>query len=225
MYVYPVFLPPFSNREDLLLIVSLFDDDTGSPINLSGTVLANSANSFTASAWTVTGGAIVTTSTTSLTIPAYPVGSQLSALALTVGTGLGILPGDPILIADTATRKNTMAGYVTSYAASTGALVCQIGMTWQFEIRRQRPAGRLNDDYSYFYDWGSPMIDTPIITAGLGSGLTVIDQGFLQILLPESTMRQLTEKTYLASLTMTDSVNTRQIFVGKLPMAYGGVTN
>ena len=37
MYASPILLPQFSNREDLLLPVSIFDDDTGQPINLSGT--------------------------------------------------------------------------------------------------------------------------------------------------------------------------------------------
>ena len=54
---------------------------------------------FTSAAWTVTDGGILTPSATSITIPVYPIGNQLSALALTVGIGLGILPGDPVTIA------------------------------------------------------------------------------------------------------------------------------
>lgn len=225
MYAFPVLWPETSNREDLYRTVSLFDDDTGAPINLSGTALGpGNLNGFTGSAWTVTDGAIVTPSATQITIPAFPIGNQLSALPLTVGANLGILAGDPILIAD-ASGLNTMAGYVTSYVASTGALVCQIGLTFQFEIRWQ-DHHRLTDDYSPFYDFGggAPNGPAPIISASLGNGLTIVDLGYLLINIPETKMRTLHHKTYLASLTMTDSVSTRQVLVGKLPILYGGVT-
>lgn len=224
MYVYPVLWSETSNREDLYRTISLYDDDSGQPINLSNTALASPAG-FTGASWTVTDGAIVTTSTTSITIPPFPIGSQLSALALTVGINLAIKAGDPVTIAD-STGKNTMAGYVTSYVASTGALVCQIGLTFQFEIRCQ-DGPSLVDDYSPWYDFGGgpPTEPAPIISASLGTGLTIIDTGFLLINIPEATMRQLRHRTYLAAMTMSDSVNTRQVFIGKLPILYGGVTN
>src|SRR5437899_2059502 len=134
MYMPRLTLPQFSNREDFLATVSVFDDDTGQPVKLDGcTVNGNAA--FTSSAWTVIDGAIVTASATQITIPVFPIGGQLSALALTVAAGLGILQGDPITIQDTATGKNSMAGYVQSYTVSTGALVVQIGVTFQFQIR------------------------------------------------------------------------------------------
>lgn len=202
----------------------MFDDNTGDAINFSGTTLSSAnPNGFTGSNWTVTVGPIVSTSTTQITIPAYPIGNQLSSLALTVAPNLGILAGSPVQIAD-LTGQNTMAGYVLSYAASTGALVCQIGLTFQFEIR---DIGRKHYDsgYSPFYDIGVATGDTPIIMASLGDGITIIDQGFLQILIPEAQTRQLRNKTYLASMTATDSISTRQLFIGKLPEQYGGVTN
>lgn len=225
MYAYPVLWPETSNREDLYRTVSLFDDDTGSVINLSGTALASAGSNFTGSSWTVTDGAITTTSSTTLTIPTFPIGSQLTAVSLTVGTGLAIAGGDPIVIAD-PTDLNTMSGYVTSYASTTGALVCQIGLTFQFEIRRQNRHHRF-DDWSPWFDigGGSPLGPAPTILASLGSGLTIVDNGYLLINIPELTMRRLHNATYLASLTMTDSVNTRQVFIGKLPILYGGVTN
>jgi hypothetical protein len=79
-----------SNREDLLLPVSLVDDDLNQPINLSGTT-----GSGTFSSWNIVDGAIATTSATPITIPPFPIGNQLSALALTVGAGLATQPGDP----------------------------------------------------------------------------------------------------------------------------------
>jgi hypothetical protein len=241
VYIQPVLHPQVSNREDFLTTVALYDDDTGAPINLSGvTLAAANPNGLTASAWTVTDGAIVTTSATTLTIPAYPIGSQLTALALTVGTGLGILPGDPITIADTATKLNTMTGYVVSYASATGALVCQIGVTFQFEIRRGGPRNS-GGGYISWYDWGTPDDLGPLLSASLGypsanaSGIIHIDVGFIQILIPEQMFRAIGNPgslqpgggtgTYMTGLTMSDSVATRQVFIGRLPVLYGGVTN
>jgi hypothetical protein len=228
MYVYPASLPPFSNREDLLLTVSLFDDNTGLPIGLSGATLANPGAAFTGNAWTVIDGAIVTNSTTPITIPNFPTGSQFLALPLTVGLNLGILAGDQIMIKDTATGLNQMAGYVLSYSLTTGALVVQIGMAFEFEIRRKGPDNGSNyagDGYSLsggmigYYDDCAP-----IVTAQLGNGISIVDVGFLHILIPVSIFGKLYARTYLASLTMTDSRNTRQIFVADLPIIYGGVT-
>jgi hypothetical protein len=228
MYIYPVLLPAFSNREDFLLTLSLFDDDTGDPINLSGTSLAQ-AGAFAGNTWVVTVGAVVTASVTPLTIPTYPIGNQLNVLALTVGLGLAIVPGSPVTIRDNIVPGNAMTGYVLSYVPATGRLTCQIGLTFQFEIRSQ---GRNDgfgfaDDYASFFDWGggTPGGPAPLLSASLGAGINHIDLGFLQIMIAESQMRQLRNKTYLAAMTMTDSVNTRQAFVGKLPTQYGGVIN
>ena len=224
MYAYPVLLPAFSNREDLLLTCSLFDDDTGDPIELSGRTLAMPGN-FTGGNWTVTDGGIVTNSTSTLTIPDFPIGGTLAAVALTVGVGLAINDGDPIVIAD-QTGLNTMTGYVTSYVPSTGALVCQIGITFEFEIRKTGPYrnwGGGPGGYTPFYDIGTYCNDGPLITAQLGNGISIIDTGFLQILIPAALFQKLRLGTFLASMTMTDSVNTRQVFVGELPVQFGGV--
>lgn len=224
MYIFPVILPQVSNREDFLLTVSLFDDDTGNPIALSGTTVAG-MSAFTSSAWTVTDGSIMTTSSTQLTIPVFPIGGTLLSVALTVGTGLGILAGDPITIADTATGKNSMVGYVLSYNSSTGALICQIGLAFEFEIRRKGRYPHSGSGYSVYYDIGVASDDAsgPLISAQLGNGITIIDVGFIQINIPVSIFQKLHANTHLAALQMTDSVNTRQVFVGDLPVQYGGV--
>ncbi len=228
MYIDPVLLPAFSNREDFLTTISIFDDDTGKPVNLAGVLALANPNGFTGASWTVTDGAIQTSSDTSFTIPGYPVGNQLSALALTVEAGLGIIAGDPIVISDLP-GANSVAGYVTSYASSTGELVCQIGVTFQFEVRSQRPLGYGADYFPYFdygggagpgiFDW------PPVLSASLGNGILITDLGYIQVRIQEVTTRRMVDKTYLASMTMTDSVDTRQLFIGKLPSKYGGVTN
>jgi hypothetical protein len=217
----PVLLPPVSNREDLLISVSMYDDDTGNPINLSNSGTASGAP-FSGSSWNVFFGPIVTTSTTPLTIPTPPIGSELSALTLTVGTSLAIVPGNAVQISD-PTGGNWMAGTVTSYTASSGTLVCQIGCTFQFEIRRGPPR---NDGSGYvpWYDFGTPDEIGPLLSAALGTGVTITDLGYLQILIPESVFRKLNIGTFSANLTAFDGVATRQVFIANLPVLYGGVT-
>ena len=223
MWINPVLFPQVSNREDFITTLQLYDDDTFTLLNLDGTQVAGIV-AFTSAAWTVTDGAIVTTSSTSITIPVYPIGSQLSALALTVGAGLAILPGDAITIADTATGLNTMTGYVTSYNSGTGALVCQIGWTYQFEIRKTPPNWQPGLGYISWYDFGIAE-QSPILQASLANGeITVVSNGTLQVRIPEATFRTLRSGTYATCMTMTDSVNTRQIFLGRLPVFWGGVS-
>ena len=219
MYQFPVLLPAVSNREDLLLTLGIFDDDTGEAIELSGRTLANPGD-FTGAVWTVTDGAIVTASTTSLTIPDFPISNQLEAVTLTVGLNLAILPGDPITIAD-PTGLNTMTGYVVSYAAATGVLVVQVGCQFEFEIRG---GGDCNDGYTASYDlmgWGGT---GPIILANLGNGIThhrndrhraSADRG------PKPARRCATREPIEVGMGMFDGQDTRQVFIGDLPITRG----
>jgi hypothetical protein len=218
MYNFPVLLPAVSNREDLLLTMGIYDDDTGDAIELSGRTLANSGD-FTGAVWTVTDGAIVTNSTTSLVIPDFPIGNQLEAVALTVGVNLGIMPGDPITIAD-PTGLNTMTGYVVSYAAATGALVVQVGCEFEFEIRGGH--GGHNDGYTASYDLGDWGGTGPIILANLGNGITIIGTGIVQVRIPACELRKMRHtKTYRVGMGMFDGADTRQVFIGDLPITRG----
>jgi hypothetical protein len=221
MYIWPVLFPVQTNREDFLRTVSLFDDDTGSAIDFSGRTLANPGD-FMGASWTVTDGVIVTASVTPLTIKDYPFGLEMQAISPIVGKNLAILAGDFVTIAD-PTGKNTMSGYVTSYAPSTGALVVQVGSAFEFEIR-----GHHNHDSSCDYSESSSNIGidtmTPIISSQLGNGITVVGLGVLQIRIPAITITKLHHRTYGAAMTMFDGSDTRQIFVGRLPMVSGGVT-
>ena len=274
MYANPIYLPEFSNREDLLLTMSLFDDDTGDALDFSGCTRAQ-AGDYTTNQWLVTSGATQTSSTDVLTIPDYPIGDELQAVALTVDPGLLIAPGDPVTIANlpggtvvigpigppptplvgedgtqflvtensvtsgsagssgsgggTSAQliggPNSMTGYVVSYAAATGALVCQIGSTFQCEIRRVKGEHNFDLAYGSSWDvWGTYPGDAPIMTLSLGSGLTMVGTGILQIRSPEVNFRKLNHRTYGLSLTMTDSYDTRQCFLARLPILYGGVT-
>lgn len=223
MYAWPVLLPAQSNREDFLRTVSLFDDDTGQAIDLSGRTLA-APGDFTGNAWTITDGNIVTASVTQLTIKDYPFGNEMQAIAPVVAPNLAILAGDRITISD-LTGKNTMTGYVVSYAPATGAMVVQVGCAFEFEIRGHHNADGYGDGYGSSSLIGSyDCSNQPIISAQLGNGITVVDVGVIQVRIPASTIAQLHHKTYGAAMTLFDGYDTRQMFVGKQPIISGGVT-
>jgi hypothetical protein len=233
MYMDRVLFAQVSNREDFISTVAVYDDISGQPINLAGTVLANASMPFTASAWNVVDGAIVTTSSTTLTIPVPPIGSQLLAITLMVAPNLNIVRGDPVKISDTATGLNQMLGYVTGYSAGSGTLVCQVGVSFQFEIRGDS-AGTFSG-YSANFDWGLPNDQGAVLRATLGNGITIVDIGFITIRIPEITFRGVLDipfnsqsntvaRTLMAALTMTDTIDTRQLYIGRLPILFGGVT-
>lgn len=220
MYINPVLFPQVTNREDLLRTVSLFDDDTGEAIDVSGRVLA-APGDFTAANWVVTAGDVVTASVTELTIPDYPIGDQLQAVALTVGAGLAIAAGSPVTIADAAAGANTMTGYVTSYAPATGALIAQIGCAFEFEIRGQH-RGDDDDGYGPTSYIGSGACESPLISAQLGNGLSLVDLGKIEIRIPAATMAKLRHRTYGIAMSAYDGYDSRQLFIGKLPVFAGG---
>ena len=204
-------------------------------INISGTILANPNAPFTSSLWTVTDGPIATTSNTFITIPTPPFGNQLSALTLLVAINLPIQAGDPIKIVDTATGLNQLLGYVTSYSATTGALTCQIGWTFQFEIRGDPPLS-ITGGYVTWYDFGTPPDTGPLLAASLANYISIVDVGVIQVEIPEIIFKGVLDSPYsavsggstrtlMASMTMTDSVHTKQVYRGRLPIVYGGVTN
>jgi hypothetical protein len=219
MYANPVLLPEITNREDFLRTVSLFDDDTGQAIDVSGVTLANPGD-FTGAAWTVTSGIINAASVTPLTIKDYPFGNEMQALALTVGPGLSILAGAPVTISDTATGKNSMTGFVTSYVAATGAMVVQIGCAFDFEMR----AHHNHHGDGYGSSFGVEDHTGPIVQAQLGSGITVIGLGVLQIRIPAATLFKTRHRTYSVAMAAYLGGDSRQILLGKQPILYGGLS-
>jgi hypothetical protein len=221
MYAYPVVLPQVSNREDFLTTVSIFDDNTGDPINLSGAVTA-SGLPFTGNNWMIITGAFVVNYTGTLTIPTPPIGNELSAVAIAFTPGLSITPGAPIKVVD-PTGNNYLLGTVTSYAPTTGAMVVQFGSIFAFEVRNRLP----RDDHGYvpyFYGPGTVQDSGPLLRATLGQGITIIDIGYLQILFPEAMFQKLYGGTYTASLVMSDGVSTRQVFLGTVPVISGSLS-
>ncbi len=221
MYIWPAQLPAQSNREDFLRTLSLFDDDTGLAIDVSGRTLA-APGDFTGANWTIVDGAIVGHSVTALTIKDYPIGSQMQAVSLVMDLGLAILATDFVTISD-PTGLNTMFGYVTSYAPATGALVVQVGSAFEFEIRGHHHNDGFWSDYGPSTSIGSDDRSIPLISAQLGAGITLVDLGVMQVRIPAATINKLHHRTYNVAMTMFDGSDTRQIFVGKLPIISGGV--
>lgn len=228
MYAWPVLLSPQSNRENFSRTVSLFDDDTGEAIDVSGRTLA-APGDFTGNAWVVSCGDVVTASVSALTIKDYPFGNEMQALALTVGAGLAIAAGSPVTIADAANPLNTMTGYVTSYAASTGKMVVQIGYSFLLEIRTS-PQG-FSDGYAPSSFIGTDDNSLPVIQASLGNGISVVDVGKLWVNISANSgaslnTAKLGHRTYNVGMTMFDGdADIRQIFIGKLPILNGYVSS
>jgi hypothetical protein len=119
--------------------------------------------------------------------------------------------------------KSNEPGYVISYAISTGFMVVQIGCSFLFEIRRSG-AGSDSSGYVPYYDVGVSDESGPLLQAELGNGIFFVDIGVIQIMIPAAAMQKLRTGTYSAALVVTDSVNTRQMFVGQLPVQWGGVS-
>jgi hypothetical protein len=221
MYGNPVLLPEITNREDLLRTVSLFDDDTGLAFDLSGRTLAG-VGDFTGHNWTVTDGLIITNSITPITIKDYPFGNEMQAIPFTIGLNLGILAGDQMTVSD-PTGLNTLTGNVVSYVPSSGATVLQVGAAVDFEIRSHHHENWWCD-YGSASGIGTDWSDTPQIQAQLGSGVTMIGLGIIQIRIPATTIQKLRHKTYSAAIVLYQGGDTRQLFIGRQPILYGGVS-
>jgi hypothetical protein len=102
-------------------------------------------------------------------------------------------------------------------------------MTMQLEIRRIRNAGDgYNlDGYSDTYgEWGSVECNAPILSASIGNGISIVDIGIIQIYFSETSMRSLGRGMHsvAATLASSDGVDVRQLFLGRLPVFFGGVT-
>lgn len=219
-------LPRFSNREDLYLLIGIYDDDTGEPLNLSGCTGGIGGQS---ASWTVTITALpgipnsVNVVTSSLTLLTIASGTQ----TLTIARNLTIFPQQPVTLADTS-GGGTMFGTVLSYVPTTGVLQVSIGMQFTFEIRRAQPRNVV-DGYVSWWGIGTTADYGPLIVAYTGSGISIIDLGIIQIEILETRMRQLWTpnygNTFGVGLQMFDGHSTRQIFTGSLPIVFGGVTN
>lgn len=91
----------------------------------------------------------------------------------------------------------------------------------ELEIIEASPrAGIMGYAPSPWYDWDC----APIISASLDNYISIIDIGTLQIQIPKSVIRSLVAKTYDVFMTISPigEDDGRQIWIGRLPVLYGG---
>lgn len=225
MYQPSTIFPQITNRESWSQLIGVYDDETGDPINLT-----NTSGQGTFAGWAVQIAAalygttlLATTSSTSLTI-------GNGTFNATLPTGLVIIPGQFVTFIAQNAQTNWMQGEVTSYNATTGAIIFTIStVSIELEIRRaQRNGSDFRDSgYGANYTLGSYDWDTPILTASIGNGITIVDQGIFQIYFNETSFRQLGSGMHsvAATLASADGIDVRQLFLGRLPVFSGAVTN
>lgn len=223
MYSWPTRFRPITTRETLTLTLRFKDVDTSEFVNISGiTGLPQ-----TIGHWVVRAGQNVITDTVSnITVPQFPYSTDMLAVAFVVPPGLAINAGSALSLTslDGAT---VLVGYVVSYNSMTGAVVGQIGMSFQFEIRVKFSTRDFYDGYSSFPNAGigTAGFPAPLITASLGDGkIKYVENTVVQVQIPETDMRKLWLDTFDCAMTMTDTQTQVQLFVGDLPVIGGGVS-
>lgn len=216
MYAPVLQFPEMTNRESFDRIVFITDDTTGDPINLS-----NTSGQGTFSAWAVQiANALYGT----------PLITATSVNTLTIGNGtfddviaadLNIQPGQYVTYIAQSDTTNWMQGQVNSYDSTTGAINFTIA-TVAIELEIRRSEGHGTNYMLGPYDWGSP-----ILTASIGNGITIVDIGVCQIYFSETDFRSLGAGMHsiAATLASADGRDVRQLFLGRLPINAGRVTN
>jgi hypothetical protein len=147
-----------------------------------------------------------------------------------VASGLAISAGQFVTFIAQSATTNWMQGQVTAYNSTTGAISFQIStVSIELEIRRAERHGDSFRDSGYGsnYTLGSYDCDRPILTASIGNGIAIVDQGIFQIYFSETQFRQLGSGMHsvAATLASADGVDVRQLFLGRLPVLAGRVTN
>lgn len=111
----------------------------------------------------------------------------------------------------------------------TGDPIDLTGMSIQLEIRRVSRHGSdwRDSGYGANYTLGSYDCDRPILTASIGNGITVVGIGVFQIYFSETQFRSLSSGMHSINATVKsqDGIDVRQLFLGRLPISAGGVTN
>lgn len=100
-------------------------------------------------------------------------------------------------------------------------------LTFVCEVRRTGGSQWDNSGYGSTYSSGS--LDPncqPMITLTNDDGITVVGDGEVEIYMTVEQMRTLAPDTYSIAMTArtSDASDTRQVFLGRLPVIFGGVT-
>lgn len=224
MYAPSTQFPQVTNRESWTQNIGVYDDNDGSPINLS-----NTSGSGTLSPWSVQ---------VSATLYGTPLLTTASLSILTIGNGFfnAIIPknltigvGQFVTFIYQNDTTQWMVGKVTAYNPATGAISFNVvTVSIQLEIRRVGGdrSGYNESGYGASWQWGSIDCNAPILTASIGSGITIVDIGIFQVYFSEPQMRSLGAGMHSvnATLASADGIDVRQLFLGRLPVFFGGVT-
>lgn len=129
---------------------------------------------------------------------------------------------NPVLFPQ-VTNRESFAPFIGIYDDADGSPVNLSGLTFQLEIRNSGLGSGQFSGAPYFSD----VPGAPLLTASLGNGITVVDIGVFQVVFSEIQMRGLRPGTYSIACTVADgsAAGTRQLFIGRLPVLDGGVTN
>lgn len=131
---------------------------------------------------------------------------------------------NPVLFPAVSNRESWQ-NIIGLYDIDTGEPIDLTDLTFVCEIRRTGQAMRPYDSgYSNFGDIGAANDYGPQIVLTLGAGLTVVDLGMLQVSISLDQMRTLSPDTYSIAMTASNGVDQRQLFLGRLPILFGGVS-
>lgn len=122
------------------------------------------------------------------------------------------------------TNRESFRQVIGLFDADTGDALDLSELTFDCEVRPlgvSVQSGYRDGGYANYNDVG--IASQPIITLALGAGLTVLDLGLLEIAITATQMRSLCADTYGIALTASSDDDTRQVFLGRLPVLYGGV--
>jgi hypothetical protein len=214
-----------TNRESWSQLVGVYDDATGDPINLT-----NTSGQGTFASWSVQVAATLFGATLLSTTSASSLTIGNSTFNAVVPSGLAITPGQFVTFISQPSTLNSMQGQITAYNAATGAISFTVAtVAIELEIRRVERNGSMFRDSGYGanYTLGSYDCAQPILTASIGNGITIVDIGIFQIYFSETQFRQLGSGMHsvAATLASADGIDVRQLFLGRLPVLSGMVTN
>lgn len=123
------------------------------------------------------------------------------------------------------TNRESVQQIIGLYDADTGDAIDLDDLTFVIEVRRTGGGFRTDDSgYAYSSGIGTANDYGPMFTLTLGDGLEVIDTGMVQMSITLDQMRTLDPDTYSIAMTASDGDETRQVFLGMLPVLFGGVS-
>lgn len=129
---------------------------------------------------------------------------------------------NPVLLPQ-VTNRESMTLPIGVNDAVTGDPIDLTGCTIDLAIYAPRQsAGSAWDGYSTSFDDNYSNCG-PILTASIGSGITVVDVGVFQVYFSAASMRTLSPKTYDVGCVITRDIDARQLFLGRLPVFFGNV--